>query len=79
MLLKVQPAPTFSVGTVEFVFVPEWSLLGKLLHYYIMYGRDDIVLKIACIDRVKSCGPRSNMDLTYHIWSTLEIVTPIMQ
>jgi len=60
------------MGSVEFVFVPEWSIPGKLFHYVIRYGGDEIVLRIACIDGVNPCGPRSNMDLTYHIWSTFE-------
>ena len=72
MLLQEQPTPKFSLGSVEFVFVPEWSIPGNVLHYVVKYGGDEIVLRNQCIDSVAPCDPRSNMDLTYHIWSTFE-------
>jgi len=71
-LLQEQPTPTFSIGGVEFVFVPELSIPGKVLHYVIRYEGDEILLRIRCIDSVNSYGPRSNMDLSYYIWSTFE-------
>ena len=71
-MLQEQPTPTFSIGGVEFVFVPELSIPGKVLHYVIRYEGDEILLRIRCIDSVNSYGPRSNMDLTYYIWSTFE-------
>jgi len=72
VLLHVQPTPTFSMGSVEFEFVPEWFIPGKLLHHVIRYGGQEIVLRIAWIDSVNPSSPRSNMDLTYHIWTTFE-------
>ena len=71
VLLQEQPSPTFSMGSVDFKFVPERSIPGKLLLYVIRYG-EEIMLRNACIDSFNPCGPRSNMDLTYHIWSTFE-------
>jgi len=47
-------------------------MLGKLLHYVIRYGGDEIILRIACVESVNPCGPRSNMDLIYHVWTTFE-------
>ena len=43
-----------------------------MLHYVVKYGGDEIVLRIQCIDSVAPCGPRSNIDLTYHILSAFE-------
>ena len=71
MLLQEQPSPIFSLGGVEIEFVPEWSLPGKLVLYILRYG-DDIISRIACIDSVNPCGPRTNMDLTYYVWTTFE-------
>jgi len=72
LLLQEQPTTTFSMGSVEFEFVPEWSIPDKLLHFVIRYGGEEIVLRIVCTDSVNPYGPRSNMDLTYHIWTTYE-------
>ena len=72
VLLQEQTTPTFSLSSVAFVFVPEWSIPGNVLHYVFKYGGDEVVLRIQCIDSVAPCGPRSNMDLTYHTWSTFE-------
>ena len=70
VLLQEQPSPTFAMGGVEFEFVPEWSMSGKLVHYILWYGGDDIILRLAFINSVTPSGPRSNMDLTYYIWTT---------
>ena len=72
VLLQKQPTPAFSMGSLEFVCVPKWSIPGKMLHYVIRYGVDDIALRIVCIDSVNPCSPWSNMDLTYYIWSSFE-------
>jgi len=45
---------------------------GKLVLSILWYGRHEIILRIAFVDTVTPCGPRSNMDLTYYIWTTLE-------
>ena len=47
-------------------------MLGKLLHYVIRYGGDEIILRIAFVNSVTTCGPRSNMDLTYYVWTMSE-------
>jgi len=35
VLLQEQPTPAFSLGTVAFEFVPEWSKLGNVMHYVV--------------------------------------------
>ena len=52
MLLQEQPSPTFAMGGVEFEFLPEWSMPGKLVQYILMYGGDDIILRITFINSV---------------------------
>jgi len=44
---------------------------GKLVTYFIRHGGDDIILKLVFVNSVKPCGPRSNIDLTYNVWTTL--------
>jgi len=43
-----------------------------MLHYVIKYGEEIRALRTVCIESVKLCGLRSNMDLTQYIWSTFE-------
>ena len=43
-----------------------------MLHYIVKYGEEIRSLRIVCIESVKPCGPRSNVDLTHYIWSTFE-------
>jgi len=45
---------------------------GRLMHYIIRYGGDEIILSLAFVNSVTPCCPRSNMDLTYYIWTTFE-------
>ena len=47
VLLQGKPTPTFSMGSVEFEFVPEWTITGILLHDVIRYAGEEIVLRIA--------------------------------
>ena len=67
VLLQKQPSPTFALGGVEFKFIPEWSMPGRLMLYIIRYGGDEIILRLAFVNSVTPCGPRSNMYLTYYI------------
>jgi len=72
VLLQKQRTPAFSLNSLNFLFVPEYSLPGKMLHYVIRYGAEIRALRIVCTGSVISCGPRSNIDLTHYIWSTFE-------
>jgi len=70
--LQRQPTPAFSLNNLDFLFVPECYLPGKILHYYIRYGVEVRCLKLVCVDSVGPCGPRSNIDLTHYVWATFE-------
>ena len=50
-----------------------------MLHYIIKYGEELRALRFVCIENVKPCGSRSNIDLTHYIWSNLNIIAQIMQ
>jgi len=52
VLLQEQPSPTFALGGVEFKFIPEWSMPGRLMLYIIRYGADEIILRIAFVNSV---------------------------
>jgi len=45
---------------------------GRLVHYINRYGGVEIILNIAFVNSITPCVPRSNMDLTYYIWTTFE-------
>ena len=45
---------------------------GRLMLYIIRYGGDEIILRLAFVNSVTPCGPRSNMDLTYYVWTKFE-------
>jgi len=71
VLLQRQRTPSFSLNSLDFLFVPECSLPGKMFHYYIRYG-EVRGLRLVCVDSVSPCGPRSNIDLTHYVWATFE-------
>jgi hypothetical protein len=31
-----------------------------------------VSVRIACVESAKPCGPRSNIDLTYYVWSKFD-------
>ena len=72
ILLQKQRTPAFSLNRLDFLYVPECSLPGEILHYYIRYGEEVRDLRIVCVHSVSPCGPRSNIDLTYYVWATFE-------
>jgi len=71
-LLQLQSTLAFSLGCLDFLLVPEYSIPGKIIHYVIRYGVEVRAFKIVCIQSTKPCGPRSNMDFTCYIWSTFD-------
>jgi len=71
VLLQEQPTRTFALG-VEFKFIPEWSLLCRLMLYIVKYGGEEIILRPAFVNSVTNWGPRSNMVLKYYVWTMFE-------
>jgi len=55
VLLQEQPSPTFAISGAEFELVPEWSMPGRLVLYILRYGGNDIILRIAFINRFIPC------------------------
>ena len=64
--------PSIYIGDVEFETVPSWAMPGRTVTYSIRHGVDEIILNVAYVNSVIPCGPRSNIDLTYNIWTTLD-------
>ena len=64
--------PSIYIGVVEFETVPSWAMPRRSVTYSIRYGGDEIILKVAYVNSVIPCGPRSNVDLTYNIWNKLD-------
>jgi len=71
VLLQEQLSPTFALGGVEFELAPQWTVPGRVVHYYIRHD-DEIILAIVFISSVLFCGPRSNIDLTHYVWTTFD-------
>jgi len=67
VLLQIKRTSAFSLDSLDFLFLPECSIPGKMLHYVIRYGVEVRVLRIVCMDSVKPCGSHSNIDLTHYI------------
>ena len=55
------------MGGVDFEYLAEWSMPGKLVPFMLRVGGHEIILRIAFVDSVTPCGPRSNKDITYYI------------
>jgi len=72
VLLQDQPSPTFALGGVEFELDPQWNVPGRAVRYTISHGGEEIILSISIISSDSPCGPRSNIDLTYHVWTLFD-------
>jgi len=77
-LLQDQPSENFAWG-VGIELDPLWTVPGRALRYTIRHGGDEFKISISIISSETSCGPRSNIDLTYHVWTLSEFFAPIMQ
>jgi len=45
---------------------------GKAVRYNIRHGGEEIILSISIISTDSPCGPRSNIDLTNHVWALFD-------
>jgi len=72
VLLQEQPTPKFAWGGVDFEINPIWSVPGKAMRYSIRHGSGETNLHVVIVNSVIACGPRSNIDLTYHSWTTFD-------
>ena len=72
VLLQDQPSPNFALGGVGFELDPLRTVSGRAVRYTIRYGGEEIILSISIISSDSPCGPRSNIDLTYHVWTLFE-------
>jgi len=50
VLLQKQRTPAFSLNSLDFLFVPECSIPGKMLHNVIRYGVEVRALRIVCTE-----------------------------
>ena len=72
VLLQDQPSPTYALGGVGFELYPLWTVPGRAVRYIIRHGGEEIILFISIISSESACGPRSNIDLTYHVWTLFD-------
>jgi len=67
-MLQEQSA-NFAWGGVGFELDPLRTVPGRSVHYTIRHGGEEIILAISVIISDPPCGPRSNLDLTNHVWT----------
>ena len=72
VLLQDQPSKNFTWGGVEFELDPLRTVPGRAVRYTIRHGGEEIKLSNSIINSDSSCVPRSNIDLTYHVWTLSE-------
>jgi len=69
VLLQIQHTTAFSLDSLDFLFVPECSIPGKMLDYVIGYGVEVRPLSIVCTVNVQPCA---RVLILIYIWSTFE-------
>jgi len=69
MLLQEQQSANFAWGGVGFELDPLRTVPGRSVCYTIRHGGEEIILAIWIIISDSPCGPRSNLDLTNHVWT----------
>ena len=45
---------------------------GRAVRYTIRHGGEEVILSISITSSESACGPRSNIDLTYHVWTLFD-------
>ena len=69
MLLQEQQSANFAWGGFGFELDPLRTVPGREVRYTIRDGGEEILLAIWIISSDSPCGPRSNLDLTNHVWT----------
>lgn len=73
VLLHMQHTSVFfSLDSLGFSFVPDYSIPGKNIYYAVKYGVETTALRLVCIESAKPCGPRYNADLTDYVRPTFD-------
>jgi hypothetical protein len=67
-LLQISSTPAFSVDTLDFVYMPTHSRPGINVFYTVWFRNEITALRIAIVNSVKPCGPRSSINFTHYIW-----------
>ena len=50
--------------------MPTYSRPGSNVFYTVWYGNEITALRLAIVNSVKHCGPRSSINFTYYMWKT---------
>ena len=72
VLLQLQHNHAFSFGSLDFLYMQEYSAPGKNIYYTIECGVKRIAIRIACVQNAKLYGLRSNNDFTHYVRSTFD-------
>jgi hypothetical protein len=69
ILFQITRAPAFSLNSLDFLLVPEFTIPGSVIYYIVKYGDTTMAVKIDRVYCNVPCGPRSNLNLVHYLWS----------
>jgi len=69
-LLKLSPTPAFSFDKLIFLYLPTYTRPGSNVFYTVWFGNEITALRLAIVNSVKPCGPRSKINFTRYMWQT---------
>jgi hypothetical protein len=70
VLLQITNTPAFSLQSLDFLFVPQYSTPGENIYYAIRRVNTTIAVRIVCV--TVTCDPRSNLNLVRFMLSSFE-------
>jgi hypothetical protein len=70
ILLQIKRTPAFSLESLDFLFVPEYTAPGKNIYYAVKHGNNTLAVQIVYVHCVVACGTWSNLNLIHFMWST---------
>jgi hypothetical protein len=62
--------PAFTFHKLDFLFMPTYSEPDSNVFFFFFYGNGTTALRLAIVNSVKPCDPRSSVNFTYFMWKT---------
>ena len=66
----ISTTPAFSFDKLDFLYMANYSRPGSIVFYTVRFGNEITALRIAIVNSVKPCGPRSSINFTQYKWQT---------
>ena len=71
-LLQISTIRAFSFDKLDSLFLPTHSRPGSNVFYTVGYGNEITALRLAIVNSVKPCCPRSSINFTYYMWKAFD-------